>query len=480
MHKHAARRLHYDLRLEAGGVLVSWAVPKGPSYDPRTKRLAVRVEDHPLEYGGFEGRIPRGGYGAGAVIVWDEGTYRSLTGDRGRPVPLAEAVERGHLSFWLEGRKLRGGWSLTRTGPPGERESWLLLKRSDELADPGRDVSAEEPLSVVSGRSVEEVAIDREAPEWEPGRATWLPPMLAQPLRLPREARLLRSGGWVYQRKLDGLRCIAVRNGGDVRLWSRNHQPFTERFAQVAASLASLPAESFTLDGELVAFEGDRTSFALLQRPRPGTAPVYCAFDVLHLLGRDTTGLPFNDRARLLAQALAGSGPGVRAVEVLEGDGEALLERACRSGWEGLVAKRAGSPYLPGRRSADWRKLKCSACQELVVGGWTDPSGTRKGLGAILVGYYDDGGRLRYAGKVGTGFDERELEDLRRRLGGLATASSPFEDQVPVKGVHWARPELVAAVELSEWTPEGRLRHPRYVGLRPDRAAAAVRREGRS
>jgi bifunctional non-homologous end joining protein LigD len=474
--KHAARRLHYDVRFEADGVLISWAVPKGPSLNPSVKRLAVHVEDHPLDYASFEGTIPSREYGAGAVIVWDEGTYRNMTEKSGQPVSVTDAVAAGHLSVGLEGTKLRGGWSLTRTGSAQDHESWIMVKRNDEYADRTRDVTTDEPDSAVSGRSLEDVKTDGGSRQWHRGQATWQAPMLAQAARIPEDLRVITQPGWIYERKLDGLRCIAVRNGDQVELWSRNHLPFTARFSGIAATLATLPADNFTIDGELVAFDGERTSFASLQRPQSTAPPQFHSFDLMHLLGQDTTGLPLSDRRRLLAQALEGAGESVQLVAALDGDAEALLETACRAGWEGLIAKRADSTYRAGR-SPDWRKVKCTAGQELVVGGWTDPSGRRVGLGALLVGYYDDEGHLRYAGRVGTGFDDRELADLRGVLAGLATDESPFFEPISVKGAHWARPEMVVAVGFSEWTPDGRLRHPRFEEVRTDKAPIEVRRE---
>jgi bifunctional non-homologous end joining protein LigD len=475
--KHAARRLHYDVRFESDGVLVSWAVPKGPSLDPGEKRLAVHVEDHPLDYAGFEGTIPGGEYGAGSVIVWDEGTYRTLTEKRGRPVHFPEAVAAGHVSVWLDGRKLHGGWSLTRTSRPGNRESWIMVKRNDEYAQRQHDITAEAPDSAVTGRSLEEVKDDASSRQWQRGRATWYPPMLAQPLHMPNERRALDEGQWTYERKLDGLRCVAVRNGQEVELWSRNHLTFTGRFPDIAKALAQVSADNFTIDGEVVAFDRrGRSSFALLQRPETGTRPEFHVFDLIHLLGQDTTILPLEDRRRLLAQALDGAGEVLRTVAAFGGEPQTLLDRACADGWEGLIAKRDDSLYRSGR-SPDWRKLKCSASQELVVGGWTDPAGSRIGLGALLVGYYDDAGQLQYAGKVGTGFDDKELVELHERLSAAATDASPFAGAPKVKGAHWVQPQMVVAVAFTEWTREGRLRHPRYEGIRTDKDASEVKRE---
>lgn len=301
--------------------------------------------------------------------------------------------------------------------------------------------------------------------------------MLAQPLRFPDEAAPLGRGEWMYERKLDGLRCIAVKEGGRVELWSRNHLSWNRRFPDLVAAVAAVAVGSLVLDGEIVAFQGPRTSFQLLQSGGAAT-PALVAFDLLHLLGRATTGLPLTDRRALLAQTLAtateGSG-GIRLSERLEGRPGDLLARACSEGWEGLVAKRAASVYRSGR-SPDWRKLKCTARQELVIGGWTDPHGTRTAFGALLMGYFD-GDRLVYAGKVGTGFDERTLRSLRAHLAPLAATVPPFADPPREKGAHWVRPELVAEISFTEWTRDGRMRHPSFLGLREDKAARSVRRE---
>lgn len=299
--------------------------------------------------------------------------------------------------------------------------------------------------------------------------------MLAQLVRPAEHERARRVGEWQYERKLDGLRCVAVRNGDAVELWSRNRLSFKDRFPALASALASLAVPSFALDGEIVAFVGERASFAGLQRGDPSARTVYCAFDLLHLLGRDTTGLELSERKALLAKVLEGAPEAVEMVTGSRGEPSLLLRRACAEGWEGLVAKRSDAPYRAGR-SGDWQKLKCAASQELVIGGWTDPSGTRPGLGALLVGYYD-AERLCYAGKVGTGFDHQQLRELHRELSQRELAESPFTSPPRVKGAHWARPELVGEVTFTEWTADGRLRHPSFRGLRADKDAREVRRE---
>jgi DNA ligase D-like protein (predicted ligase) len=280
--------------------------------------------------------------------------------------------------------------------------------------------------------------------------------------------------GWVYERKLDGLRCIAVRHGRSVDLWSRSQQPFTARFGGIAAAVAELSADDVVLDGEIVALEGDRTSFSLLQRPGSTATPFLYVFDVLHLGGRDLTGRPLLERKAVLEEIVEERGS-LRRVRHVEGDPRALLRQACADGWEGLIAKRADGPYRSGR-SSDWLKLKCSASQELVIGGWTEPRGSRVGFGALLVGYHDAEG-LRYAGKVGTGFDTATLVDLHHEMVSRARPTSPFVDRVREKDAHWTEPDLVANIAFTEWTEDGKLRHPRFEGLRPDKDPRTVTRE---
>lgn len=308
----------------------------------------------------------------------------------------------------------------------------------------------------------------------------------AQPADLPRG-----SADWVLERKIDGLRCIAARSGPDVRLWSRNRLPYTERFSHLVAALKELPVESFVLDGEVAAFGPDgTTSFAGLQRPAPGVTVSYCAFDILSLLDHDTSELPLRERRQLLSRLLGDSSEALRLPEEVAGEAGPALASACERGWEGLVAKRLDEGYTSGR-SSSWLKLKCVGNQEMVIGGWTEPRSTRVGFGALLVGYNDRSG-LRYAGKVGTGFDAATLTSLHAELQARATSESPFVDDVgaalsgsrspsaarrALQAVHWVRPELVAQVGFTEWTPDGRLRHPRFEGLRSDKKPSEVTRE---
>jgi bifunctional non-homologous end joining protein LigD len=304
--------------------------------------------------------------------------------------------------------------------------------------------------------------------------ASWHPPMLATLIDPgPWLARGHRD--WIYERKLDGLRCVAVRNSSEVELWSRNRKSFNARFPAITAALAGLPVDNFTLDGELVAFDGnDFLGFAALQEHGSRVDVVYGIFDLLHLRGRDTRSLPLKERKKLIG-GLVVPGPHLHPLEALSGDPAGLLSSACAHGWEGLVAKRPDGAYQ-ARRSTDWCKLKCTASQELVVGGWTEPRGARRGFGALLVGYHDRDG-LRYAGKVGTGFSEETIAALSNRLLRLDRQESPFADKVAERGVHWVEPVLVANIGFAEWTRDGRLRHPRFEGLRPDKDPDTVVRE---
>jgi bifunctional non-homologous end joining protein LigD len=301
-------------------------------------------------------------------------------------------------------------------------------------------------------------------------KTAFVPPMLARLVTGPPA-----GPGWVYERKLDGLRCIAVRAGERAELWSRSRQSFTARFGGIVRALAELSAGDIVLDGEIVALEGGRTSFALLQRPGSTATPILFAFDILHLDGRDLTGRPLLERKKILADVVGKRGP-IRRVDQVEGDPEALLREACAEGWEGLIAKRADGRYRSGR-SSEWLKLKCSASQELVIGGWTKPRGARTHFGAILVGHYDEGGELRYAGKVGTGFGSATLADLHRRMSAGERDTSPFADLKRMKDAHWAEPQLVANIAFTEWTADGKLRHPRFEGLRSDKDPRTVIRE---
>jgi len=487
--QHAARRLHYDLRLEIAGVLVSWAVPKGPTLDPAERRLAVRTEDHPLEYADFEGIIPAGNYGAGAMIVWDTGVYRTADGSD------AEAgLQAGKLDLVLEGQKLRGRFALVRTRGAAGRD-WLLLRKGAAPPD-GRDLLREAPASALSGLRVEElrdgVTRDAEvaallrrfqAPRGALGRDA-LRPMLAASADAP-----FSRPGWLFELKYDGVRTLALKEeGGAVRLIARTGGDRARLYPEIARALARIPLAQFAIDGEIVALdERGRSSFERVQRRFTQTesaaialaereVPVaYQAFDLLGALGFDARGLPLARRKEVLASFVPAIGV-VRFTDHVEGDGRRLFEAAGEHGLEGVIAKRADSRYESGRRSKSWLKIKVPRAKPLVVVGWTKGQGSRARLGALMVGWFR-GAKLRYAGSVGSGLDEATIDALLARLEALEVAKPPCSGvpDPPPRGARWVRPELVCEVRFTEVTSAGLLRQPVFAGLRSDVAPDACR-----
>jgi len=517
--KHAARRLHYDFRLQLGGVLLSWAVPKGPSLDPQDKRLAIHVEDHPLEYGGFEGIIPPDQYGSGTVMMWDRGTW----------VPSGDPVagyKKGHLKFQLDGDKLKGGWTLVRThgskygGKSGE-QAWLLIKENDAFAQRGSNgVVDEAPDSVTTGRSLEEIARDRKhawhsnrsvaenvrggaltagkspaakkrsasAKRAAPSAALEGAKAAAMPATLtPMLATLVDDvpGGddWVHEIKYDGYRMLCRVERGKARIFSRNGKDWTSQLRPIAEAAQRLNVKQAWLDGEVAAVDAEgHTSFQVLQNALsdPNRKPLTCfVFDLLYLDGHDLRQAALTERKRLLQQVLEGADPALRYSADVQGSGAEFLKEACRLGLEGAISKRADSLYRTGIRTRDWVKVKCGKRQEMVVGGFTDPQRSRRGFGALLLGVYESG-ELRYSGKVGTGFDDKTLTKLRSMLDKLEQSSSPFANPprgFEAKGAHWVKPQLVAEIAFTEWSNDGALRHPSFQGLREDKKAAEVVRE---
>ena len=464
--RHAATRLHYDFRLELDGVLKSWAVPKGPSFDPADKRLAVQTEDHPLEYGEFEGVIPEKQYGAGEVLLWDRGAWTPEDDDP------AQALRKGRLHFRLDGEKLHGRWVLTRTRGAEDKPQWLLIKRNDEDAAPGVDITRERPESVKRPPKKAARAARAQLPQF-------VAPMLATLVAEPPPATN-NAGEWVYEVKHDGYRVLArFDDGGAARIFTRSGNDWTAKLPHLAAALAALSLRRGWLDGEIVVPGPDgRSDFQALQNAFDAgrdTEIVYFVFDAPFLGGQDLRRLALSERKKRLRKSFKDS-ESVRFSADLKGSAREVLEHACKLGLEGLIGKQAGSVYASGR-SKSWIKLKCRQRQDFVVGGYTAPGGSRTGFGALLVGLYDQQGKLHFAGKVGTGFDEHLLRTLTRRLAALKRPESSFVDPPREKGVQWVRPSLVAEVAYAERTKDGILRQASFMGLREDLPAKNVHDE---
>ncbi len=479
--RHHARRLHYDFRVEVGGTLKSWAVPQGPSLKPGDKRLAVMVEDHPLDYGDFEGNIPAGNYGAGSVMLWDRGIYELLGGKS-----AAEQLDRGDFKFRLYGQKLQGEFALVRMKNRGKGNEWLLLKKRDPFADPVWDID-NHGASVKTGRTQEEIAREMPARAADAGPALDLdkvPGAVAAPMPAsiaPMLAELAKSPprgqGWIYEIKWDGVRALCYLDDGGLRIYSRNGNAMARQYPELSVLPHFVRAHSAVLDGEIAALDeagrpsfsriqprimaSDANAIAQLSRSRP---VVLFVFDLLYLDGYDLRQTPLAERKRLLA-AILNPGPVIRRSDHFEGDASGLLEAARAQGLEGLVAKRASSLY-EGRRSREWLKIKITRDGEFVLCGFTE--GERDYFGALALGIHRRG-RLEFAGCVGTGFDRKQMEGIHRLLEPLGPAPCPFavEPSIPQK-VTWVRPEKVCTVRFHSWTDEERLRAPVFVGLRPD------------
>ena len=492
--KHDASRLHYDFRLELDGALKSWAVPKGPSLDPKVKRLAVHVEDHPLDYATFEGSIPEGHYGAGDVIVWDRGVW----------IPQddpAKAYAKGRLKFELQGEKLEGLWNLVRTHMPGKQEQWFLIKHQDGAARPESDydVVSAEPDSVLSERTIVGKAPKAGKPKPIKKLAAAARKPASAPLTGARKAKLpdtlkpelatlvekAPDGPWSYEVKFDGYRIMARIDHDEVRLFTRNGHDWTHKLPEQAKALAGMGLESAWLDGEMVvADEQGVPDFQALQNAfEAGRSAgiLYYLFDMPYLNGVDLREVPVEERRAALAAVLnASKNPLLRFSDAFGEDPQALLNSACQMRMEGLIGKRLGSPYVC-RRSSDWIKLKCKHRQEFVIVGFTDPKGSRNAFGALLLGLHDrDSGELRYAGKVGTGFTEATLNSIHQQLKPLQVKKVPVVNPptgVELKGVHWLKPELLAEVAFAEMTKDGSVRHAVFHGLRDDKPAQDITEE---
>ncbi len=545
--KHAASRLHYDFRLEINGVLKSWAVPKGFPTARGERRLAVQVEDHPLEYQDFEGTIPEGNYGAGTVMVWDKGTYQ-VYGDKPE-----KALEAGKIHLQLNGQKLKGEWTLVQLKKKDEPQTslWLLLKSGEDARPISRGA---EDHSALSGRSLAQIAAandrqwgsDREAHaarrgpressserllgaeftarsrrlasegrarankpaaraarsagRSELGRALSaakidirrLPkakPRFIEPMKALLVKELPRGPEWIYEIKFDGVRALAIGDNGTMSLRSRADKDLAAKYTPVVKALEPLQPADVVLDGEVVAVDArGRSAFQLLQSYQTAAGPkppiFYYVFDILNLDGRDLTGLPLWQRKRIARDVVKALGPVVRFSDSIKAESVRVVKEMQRRGLEGLMAKQIDSEYQPGQRTGGWVKFKWTHEQEFVIGGYTEPQGARAYFGAILVGYYQ-GGKLLYAGKVGTGFDQKTLTSLYEEFQKLRQDKCPFANLPEPEGLTaaqmrrctWLKPELVCQVRFSEWTRDGHLRQPAYLGLREDKVAREVSRE---
>jgi len=537
--KHAARRLHYDFRLEMESVLKSWALPKGLPWKRGEKHLAVEVEDHPIEYEDFEGVIPEGQYGGGTVMVWDRGTYY-VYGEQ--PV---KSLREGKLHLLLDGKKAKGEWTLVRIrGRDGEKNQWLILKTGDDVKPISSKLQDE---SVKTGRTMKQIADARDA-EWQsnrvedqsatsqfkarireaikkkakdevvgrdrrarrdtlPGEAHGplgepslpdLPggkPRFVEPMKAKLMEKPPAAGDWIYELKFDGIRLIAIKDRGRVSLLSRNQNDLNARFPEIVDAAKNLPTDECVLDGEVVALdEQGRSSFQLLQaREMEGRkSPIYFyVFDLLQLDGKSLVSVPLEERKNVLEKLCASGGdPRIRYSGAIGGDAEHLLTEVQRRGLEGIIGKLRNSVYEPDRRSGAWIKLKCVNEQEFVIGGYTPPQGARKYFGAILVGYYKDGD-LVFAGKVGTGFTTKSLAALHKKFRAEERSDCPFVDLPSkqngewvlgitpsmMKKMHWINPKFVAEIKFAEWTRDGKLRAPVFRALRDDKQPGEVVRE---
>jgi bifunctional non-homologous end joining protein LigD len=496
--RHNATRLHYDFRLEIDGTLKSWAIPKGPSLDPSVKHLAAMVEDHPLDYGDFEGNIPKGNYGGGSVMLWDRGTFELIGEESG-----AEQIARGDLKFRLHGEKLTGTWAIVHMKNRGKGNEWLIIKKKDETAQTPWDIE-ELAHSVKTGRTQEEIAADlparkkvvkKAAPKKKvdsvnPEKLTGavrapLPGFFAQ-MGAQLADKLPKGNDWIFEVKWDGVRALVHIDNQSLALYTRNNNRCERHYPELLVLPHYIAAEQAILDGEIVVMDERGVSHFELIQPRIHNEdanaiakmgqknPVHLyVFDLLYLDGFDLRRVPLIERKRLLAKIIQPF-PLLRVSEYFENTGDDLLEAARQSGLEGLIAKSTTSVY-ESRRSRNWLKVKLTFEQEFVIGGYTP--GERDYFGSLAVGYYD-AGKLRYAGNVGTGFNGRNLAELWSRLEPLKVTAMPFAkvDKIP-RGTLWVKPELVAQIKFANWTEDKKLRAPVFIGLRTDKSSAEVSRE---
>ena len=520
--KHAASHLHFDLRLELDGVMKSWAVPKGPSTDPSVKRLAMQVEDHPIDYNTFEGTIPKGEYGGGTVMLWDRGTYSSDTAQSSREEEdvLREQLKRGDLKITFHGERLHGSFALirmkySRDASSSSKPQWLLIKHRDEYATK-EDIVADNMTSVETGRTMEEIA-EGKGRVWHSNRdqkgkksatraarlkseidasdeADAPPQRIAAAALEPMYASIgseIPGSGWTFEPKYDGVRVLAYATSRDVKLITRNGKDKAKQFPEIVAALKKLSSQvkhPLVLDGEVVALiDGEPARFQELQsrmhvkdvhiieRHTSSTPSALILFDILMDGDEVLLQKPWSERRQRLEKRVGSrTTPQLRMTESVEGNGKKMLDNARKQGWEGIIAKRIDSRYEPGNRSREWLKLKIEFRQEFVVGGYTEPRNSREHIGAILLGYFDQG-RLIYAGHTGGGFSRQGLQDMYRRLKPLERKTSPFEETPKTnEKAHWVDPKIVVEVKFSEWTADRRLRQPIFLGVRDDKDAEEV------
>jgi len=493
--KHDASRLHWDFRLSLDGVLKSWAVPRGPSLDPADNRLAVRTEDHPLSYATFEGTIPKGQYGGGTVMLWDRGKWTPEPGK-----DPSKTIAKGHLHFTLDGERMKGEWVMFRLKPrPGERgENWILKKVGDEHAGSPTGLTDTYLTSVKTGRTMDEIAAGKKgASSFQRKLESLLPSARKKgnsglrrnegkalrfpKFREPQKATLVDAvpagSGWLHEMKYDGYRCLLALAGGEARIYTRKGLDWTDKFPEIAEAAGAIQCESALLDGEIVALdEKGNTGFSALQQAisEGGRGLSLFLFDALEIDGTKLESMPNLERKQRLA-ALVGEGrpPFILYADHIIGKGEQLFDAMCKAGQEGIISKRADAPYRHARTKT-WLKIKCTRRQEFVIIGWSESDKKGRGFRALLLGVHEKG-RLRYAGKVGTGFSIDVQHDLRARLDKLAAVKAPAEvPRAEARGAHWVKPELVAEIAFAEFTADNVVRHASFLGLRGDKKAKEV------
>ncbi len=497
--KHDASHLHYDFRLQIGDVLKSWAVPKGPSLDPNVKRLAVHVEDHPLSYGSFEGIIPQGEYGGGTVMLWDKGTWQTENS-------LEKAYQKGHMIFTLRGKKLKGEWQLIQIKK--DPKNWLLMKINDKEAQSQKefDILKQEPLSIKSGKSLDEIAKNTKKNVTHQNKKSSIPvtkkKAKTSPIKLTNLTHVKKSvipetirpqlatlvdkapsgNNWLHELKFDGYRIITIINNSEIKLLTRNQNDWTDKLNFLTQAFKKLNLSNIVLDGELVALDEKQVpNFQTLQNTlnhHDKSPLIYYLFDIIYYDGYDLTGIPLLARKKLLEQLIDFDNQSIiRYSDHQLGAGKTMFGNACQLGLEGIISKEINSPYLQAR-SRHWLKLKCVKRQEFIVGGYTKPQGTRSHFGSLLLGIYDKNNKIKYCGHVGTGFTQDSLFDIYQLLTANKTTKMPFVERPPkISHVTWVKPNIIIEVEFIEWTEDGILRTPSFKGIRTDKSPQQVTME---